>query len=309
MTLSSQRDWTKRGVGALSLWFRGHPASFSTFTEEPLGSYTMTARCGDIWGTSDQLNYVFKQLSGPGSIAVKVESITNTSNSAKAGVMIRDTLTPDSKHTFMFLRPDGGVRFNRRVEVADSTSSSVENGLAFPHWVKLDRDAAGRFTASHSSDGINWVPVNDANLGSSATVQMNTVVYIGFALSSNNTDETCEFIFSDVQVTGAVTGQWQSKDIGILSNDPEPMYVAVANSTGPTAVAYHEDLNATRRDTWTEWNINLQAFADQGVNLTDVDKLSIGFGDRDNPQAGTSGMVFFDDIRLYRPALEPEPAP
>jgi len=267
----------------------------------------MTARCGDIWGTSDQLNYVFKQLSGPGSIAVKVESITNTSNSAKAGVMIRDTLDPDSKHTFMCLRPDGGIRFNRRVEVADSTSSSVENGLAFPHWVKLDRDAAGRFTASHSSDGINWAPVNDTNLGSSATVQMNTVVYIGFALSSNNTDETCEFIFSDVQVTGAVTGQWQSQDIGILSNDPEPMYVAVANSTGPTAVAYHEDLNATRMDTWTEWNIDLQAFADQGVNLTNVDKLSIGFGDR-NPdvsgQTGSSGKMYFDDIRLY-PLREP----
>ena len=40
------------------------------------------------------------------------------------------------------------------------------------------------------------------------------------------------------------------------------------------------------------------------VILTDVDKLSIGFGDKYNPQAGGSGLVFFDDVRLYRP---PEP--
>jgi len=42
--------------------------------------------------------------------------------------------------------------------------------------------------------------------------------------------------------------------------------------------------------------------------LTDVSKLSIGFGDKENPQPGGSGTMFFDDIRLYRPP-EPEPTP
>jgi len=51
----------------------------------------------------------------------------------------------------------------------------------------------------------------------------------------------------------------------------------------------------------------LQAFT--GVNLTNVNTISIGFGDKNNLQAGGSGMVLFDDIRLYRPAPEPEPAP
>jgi len=55
-------------------------------------------------------------------------------------------------------------------------------------------------------------------------------------------------------------------------------------------------------DTWTEWTIDLQEFAAQGVNLTNVNTISIGFGDKNNLQAGGSGMVLFDDIRLYRPA-------
>ncbi|GAG41578.1 unnamed protein product, partial [marine sediment metagenome] len=46
----------------------------------------------------------------------------------------------------------------------------------------------------------------------------------------------------------------------------------------------------------------LQEFAAQGVNLANVNMISIGFGDKNNLQAGGSGMVFFDDIRLYRPA-------
>lgn len=85
------------------------------------------------------------------------------------------------------------------------------------------------------------------------------------------------------------------------SNAAERMYVAVANSRRTPGVIYNDDPNAAKTNTWTQWSIDLQKFADQGVDLTNVDKLSIGFGDKHNRQAGGSGLVFFDDIRLYRP--------
>ena len=301
LPLSSTRDWTKQGVQTLSLWFRGHPDSFSTLTEDPAGTYTITASSGDIWGQSDSFHYVFKQLSGPGAIIAKVESATNTNASAKIGVMIRDTLDPDSLHAFTFMRPDGGIRFNRRTEALGATTNSVENGLEFPHWVKLERDSSGLLTASHSTNGTNWVPVDDLNLGSSAAVQMNATAYIGLAVSSNNTEETCEAVFSNVSTTGNVTGQWLSQDIDIPRNAKEPMYVSVSNTGGSPVVVIHPDPAATQIATWTEWNIDLQEFANQGINLADVDKLSIGFGDRNNPLPGGAGTMYFDDIRLYRP--------
>jgi hypothetical protein len=43
-------------------------------------------------------------------------------------------------------------------------------------------------------------------------------------------------------------------------------------------------------------------FADQGVNLTDIDSIAIGFGDKNNLQAGGSGTMFFDDIGVGRSA-------
>jgi len=55
-----------------------------------------------------------------------------------------------------------------------------------------------------------------------------------------------------VTIDGQVTGQWASQDIGILSNDAEPMYVAVANSNGTTGVVYHEDPDAVQTDAWTQ---------------------------------------------------------
>ncbi|MFH1719450.1 MAG: hypothetical protein ABIF19_19025, partial [Planctomycetota bacterium] len=50
---------------------------------------------------------------------------------------------------------------------------------------------------------------------------------------------------------------------------------------------------------WTQWRIDLQQFADQGINLSDVDSISIGVGDKNNPGIGGSGEMFFDDIGLY----------
>ncbi|MDO8122943.1 MAG: hypothetical protein Q6364_00990, partial [Candidatus Hermodarchaeota archaeon] len=99
---------------------------------------------------------------------------------------------------------------------------------------------------------------------------------------------------------------WTIEGIGVLAlwlygdpdNAPEPMYVALANANGLTAVVFHENPNATQVDTWTEWRIDLQAFADQGVNLTNVNTISLGLGNKNNPQAGGSGWICFDDIRL-----------
>lgn len=44
-----------------------------------------------------------------------------------------------------------------------------------------------------------------------------------------------------------------------------------------------------------------RTFIDHGVNLNNVNSISIGFGNKKNPVAGGSGYVFFDDIRLNRP--------
>jgi hypothetical protein len=309
-TLIDPRNWTKHDTELLSVWFRGYLESDSAITGDPSGTFTMATRSGDIWGQSDQLYYLFKQLSGVGSITAKIESVTNTSASAKVGVMIREMLTTDSKHAFTFMRPDNGVRFNRRVEVDDVTANSAENDLEFPHWVKLERDISGLFTASHSADGINWVPLDDQNLGSSDTILMGNNVYIGLALSSNNTGAICEAVISDVQVTGTITGEWQSREIAILANDPEQMYIAISNSNGAPVVVYHDDPNAAQIDTWTEWVIPLQSFADEGIDLTDIDRIAIGLGTRDNMTIpGGSGKMYFDDIRLYRQEPEPEPEP
>jgi hypothetical protein len=77
--------------------------------------------------------------------------------------------------------------------------------------------------------------------------------------------------------------------------------VAVSNAGGAPAVIVHDDPDAATIDTWTEWVIPLQAFADKGVVLTNVDSIAIGLGTQGNVTIpGGSGKMYFDDIRLYQ---------
>jgi hypothetical protein len=85
---------------------------------------------------------------------------------------------------------------------------------------------------------------------------------------------------------------------GTSSNAAEQMYVVLNGSAGVD----HEDPVAAQAASWNEWNIDLQAFADQGINLTNVTSITLGLGNRANPVAGGDGILYFDDIRLYPPA-------
>ena len=85
---------------------------------------------------------------------------------------------------------------------------------------------------------------------------------------------------------------------GASSNAADPLYVAIANSAGAPAVVAQDDANAATTSGWRQWGIPLQAFADQEINLTNVDKIAIGLGSKGGAAAGGTGTIFIDDIRL-----------
>jgi hypothetical protein len=115
--------------------------------------------------------------------------------------------------------------------------------------------------------------------------------------------------YSEATMTLTSLRDWTEEGVGVLllwfygdpNNAPETMYIALTNYyKGPMAVVHHDNPNATQIGNWTEWAIDLQEFADQDLNITNVNSITIGFGNRTNPVAGGAGLVFFDDIHLYR---------
>jgi len=80
---------------------------------------------------------------------------------------------------------------------------------------------------------------------------------------------------------------------GDPGNAADRMFVALGN-----AVVYYDDPAATQITGWNEWVIDLTEFV--GMDLTNVDIITIGIGTKDSPMAGGMGTMYFDDIRLVR---------
>lgn len=55
------------------------------------------------------------------------------------------------------------------------------------------------------------------------------------------------------------------------------------------AVVYHDDTTVTQTSQWTQLVIDLQSFTYHGVNLTNVNKASIGIGTKGSPAVGGTG--------------------
>jgi len=110
---------------------------------------------------------------------------------------------------------------------------------------------------------------------------------------------------SEATLTLTSNRDWTVKGVNTLTiwfrgetaNAAENLYVALNGN----AVVNHDNPDAALINNWIQWNINLTRFVDQGVNLANVNSITLGLGNRANPVAGGSGMMYFDDIRLYAP--------
>jgi phosphatidylserine/phosphatidylglycerophosphate/cardiolipin synthase-like enzyme/regulation of enolase protein 1 (concanavalin A-like superfamily) len=179
--------WVHADVGNVGVVGNATYESQSTvFTERGAGA--------DVWGTADAFHYAYTTLTGDGSVVARVTSVSNTAPWVKAGVMIRETLNPNSAHGFMLVSYSKGLAFQRRTATGGISTSTAGELSAAPYWVRLDR-AGDTLTASQSADGANWTVV------ATDTIPMGQTVLVGLAVSSHTTSAPATATFDNVSVT------------------------------------------------------------------------------------------------------------
>jgi hypothetical protein len=148
----------------------------------------------------------------------------------------------------------------------------------------------------------------------SAPFAEQTIVHSGaqsMPFAYDNSGATGKARYSEAQREWAAPQDWTKGNVKALTlwfhgetgNAPETLYVAVEDSTGQVRVTTHPNPEALQRAAWQQWNIALTQFS--GVNLASVKKMYLGVGNRSNPQAGGSGKLYIDDIRIYPPRCVP----
>ncbi len=295
-TFDKAQDWTTNGATHLSLWFRGLPAPFLV---QPNGDILMSAQGADIYNTTDQFRYVYKMLTGDGSITARVDRLDLTNAWAKAGVMIRDSATPLVKAVHTIVSGSNGIEFAYRPTAGGNTPQWTTPG-AVPAWVRLTRKG-NTFTGECSTDGTTWTRIVNGTNTSVQDVPMNNTVCIGFAVTSHVANVTTVAQFSNIATTGNVTAQWQAADIGVAhgGNGPGDLYLTVKDSAGKAATVSNP--GGANVNAWTQWRIPLSDLTAAGVKPTSIKKMAISVGDPAKPTAGGAGKINIDDIGYGRP--------
>jgi hypothetical protein len=183
VTLTSALPWAGHAIGA---------ASGTVATDGVV--FTATGKGADIWNTADAFFYVATRWANGVTITARVRSISNTHAWAKAGVMIRQDLTPGSAHVMAVVTPGRGVSMQYRPTPGGASVQNANVPGAAPAWVRLTL-RNGTFTSEWSVDGEHWLTLGSVNLPFSLTD-----FYVGLPVTSHNTGAATTVVFDDVVV-------------------------------------------------------------------------------------------------------------
>jgi regulation of enolase protein 1 (concanavalin A-like superfamily) len=223
VTTGLPAPWTNRDIGSPALTGSASASS---------GTFTVTGGGADIWGTSDQFQFVYQPMQGDVEVIARVASLQYAHSSSKTGVMIRETLTGSSRHAFMTATGTQGWAFQRRIATGGTSYGSPYYAGAAPGWVRLVREG-NLFSAYQSSDGTSW------RLVGTDTITMASTVYVGLAVTSHSTSATATATFTNVTARAMTTGTNQPPTVAITSPSTgatftEPATITVAAAASDT---------------------------------------------------------------------------
>lgn len=211
------------------------------------GTFTVTGAGADIWGTADGFRYVYQLLTGDGDVVARLVSMQNTNAYAKAGIMLRDSLTAGGAHVVMDMKPSGELEFMTRATPGGATSWMAGLTAGAPVYMKLSRSGS-TVTSYASKDGVTWTTVG------STSISLPGTVYAGLIVCSHDTTVLNTSTFDSVAVTlappatnqppTANAGQPQTVAGGIAvtlngsGSDPEgrPLAYTWSQAAGPGVV-------------------------------------------------------------------------
>ncbi len=183
------------------------PAYPSYIWIEGNGGYLVSAEGSDIWNSADGFNFGWELKTNDFDVVVRGVSNGHTSNFAKMGLMVRETLDPGSRNWNIINNPlsadsisapDGSGMGANVVECnTRSTNSSPSvgwnqvprtNNAAYPNsWLRLKR-TGNVLTAFISTNGMSWLQLAYQDTGTNAEGALTNVAFVGICTTAHNND-------------------------------------------------------------------------------------------------------------------------
>ncbi len=205
------------------------------------GTFTVAGAGADIWGQADSFHFVHQPLTGDGEIRARLVSQAATNPWAKAGVMIRESLTTGSRHALLVVTPSHGAAFQRRPQTNSWSQTTGLAGISAPVWVRLVR--VGDVLSGYvSADGAAWTAVG------SETVAMSPGVRVGLAVTSHASGTLNTSVFDTVSVSSGGGGPVNLAPSTALTAPSDGAFFSAPANVALTATASDPDGSIARVD-------------------------------------------------------------
>lgn len=158
------------------------------------GTFTVVSGGGDIWEGADEFHFTYQPLSGDGEIVARVATQEPTTGWAKAGVMVRETLSPGSRHAMMVVTPDNGSAFQYRSSNSGITTNFNNEGAFAPYWVRLVRQG-NTLIGYRSATGTDWIEQRRT------TIAMGVNAFVGLAVVPGDNADLGTVTFTNVKLS------------------------------------------------------------------------------------------------------------
>ena len=121
-------------------------ASFAT------NSFTVNGNGSGLQGTADACHLVYQPLLNDGEMVVRLAS---KDDNTTAGVVLRNTILPDSSFAAIIYRPDGSASFINRPSSGKAVVEAAGDKFTLPCWLKIRREGKS-ITAYVSQNNATW---------------------------------------------------------------------------------------------------------------------------------------------------------
>ena len=197
------------------------------------GTYTVTGSGDNIWFTSDNMQFAWKQVTGDVSLTADIDFMGATGNAhRKAALMIRQSLDPNSAYADVARHGDGLTSLQYRSAAGDVTRE-IEAPVTAPHRVRIERrgDTVSVFVSEREGSLIFS--------GASMRFALSGPFYVGLAVSSHDKDVSETAVFSHLEIAPLPAtpgpGQlWSTiETVNVASTDRRVAYTAREHMEAP----------------------------------------------------------------------------
>lgn len=224
-------------------------------------TYTVKG-AGDLTSSSDQFRFVYKTLSGNGSMTVKVSSQDAVALS-KAGLMFRESANPGGAYAFMGLTSGDGAYLQTQVPgllgLLPPTISTTRYGVGTvnaPYYLKLTRSGS-TFTGAVSADGVTWVTIG------SKSVSMASTAYVGLVVCSHSNNTVSQAVFNEWHIYNGTGQQLMSTSVTSGTASTETTSATVTN----TQIVTNSPLSVYPNPAIAGFNVDFSVDKKQSVGI------------------------------------------